>query len=184
MSNVSNEALWGKLSEMDEKLDMISKKEVSIKIPQVPQPIPPVSKQEIEAIADESITILGKNVDSHFAANRKNIELLNDNILKTRKLVEDLKIPENNITLEAIQSILSKDKTMKLGFSRIRKTTFIIGVLIVFLFMMITFSMKQHADYAILQNRYTWQSVTIYKLQIENDSLKANQTTVNKTKKK
>lgn len=184
MSNVSNEALWGKLSEMDEKLDMISKKEVSIEIPQVPQATPTVSKQEIKAIADESIKILGKNVDSHFAANFKNIERLNNNVLKTKETVEAIKIPENNITLEAIQSILSKDKTMKLGFSRIRKTTFIIGVLIVFLFMMITFSMKQHADYAILQNRYTWQSVTIYKLQTENDSLKTNQTTINKTKKK
>lgn len=181
MSNVSNEALWGKLSEMDEKLDKISKKEVSIEIPQ--QDIPTVSKEEIKAIADESITILGKNVDSHFAANRKNIELLNNNILKTRKLVEDIKIPENGITLEAIQSILSKDKTMAFGWGRIRKTTFIIGVLIVFLFMMITFSMKQHADYAILQNRYTWQSVTIYKLQIENDSLKTNNTITDKKKK-
>ena len=181
MSNVSNEALWGKLSEMDEKLDMISKKEVSIEIPQ--QDIPTVSKEEIKAITDESITILSKNVDSHFAANRKNIELLNNNILKTRKLVEDIKIPENGITLEAIQSILSKDKTMAFGCGRIRKTTFIIGVLIVFLFMMTTFSMKQHADYAILQNRYTWQSVTIYKLQIENDSLKTSNTITDKKKK-
>lgn len=181
MSNVSNEALWGKLSEMDEKLDIISKKEVSIEIPQI---TPSVSKEEIRSIVSEYVRPLGLSNDSHFAANRKNIELLNNNILKTRKLVEDIKIPENSITLEAIQSILSKDKTMKFGFNRIRKTTFIIGVLIVFLFMMITFSMKQHADYAILQNRYTWQSVTIYKLQIENDSLKANQTTINKTKKK
>ncbi|WP_165025942.1 hypothetical protein [Dysgonomonas sp. ZJ279] len=181
MSNVSNEALWGKLSEMDEKLDKISKKEVSIEIPQ--QDIPTISKEEIKAIADESITILGKNVDSHFAANRKNIELLNNTILKTRKLVEDIKTPENGITLETIQSILSKDKTMVFGWGRIRKTTFIIGVLIVFLFMMITFSMKQHADYAILQNRYTWQSVTIYKLQIENDSLKTNNTITDKKKK-
>ncbi len=182
MSNVSNEALWGKLSEMDEKLDMISRKEVSIEIPQ--QDIPTVSKEEIKAIADESIKILGKHTDSHFAANLKNIERLNNNVLKTKETVESIRIPENNITLEAIQSILSKDKTMVFGWGRIRKTTFIIGVLIVFLFMMITFSMKQHADYAILQNRYTWQNVTIYKLQIENDSLKANQTTVNKTKKK
>ena len=182
MSNVSNEALWGKLSEMDEKLDMISRKEVSIEIPQ--QDIPTVSKEEIKAIADESIKILGKHTDSHFAANLKNIERLNNNVLKTKETVESIRIPENNITLEAIQSILSNDKTMVFGWGRIRKTTFIIGVLIVFLFMMITFSMKQHADYAILQNRYTWQNVTIYKLQIENDSLKANQTTVNKTKKK
>lgn len=183
MSNVSNEALWGKLSEMDEKLDMISKKEVSIEIPQIPQATPTVSKQEIKAIADESIKILGKNVDSHFAANFKNIERLNNNVLKTKETVEAIKIPENNITLEAIQSILSKDKTMKLGFSRIRKTTFIIGVLIACLFMMITFSMKQHADYAILQNRYTWQNVTISKLQIENDSLKTSNTITDKKKK-
>lgn len=183
MSNVSNEALWGKLSEMDEKLEIISKKEVSIEIPQIPQAIPTVSKQEIKAIADESIKILGKNTDSHFVANFKNIERLNNNVLKTKETLESIKIPENNITLEAIQSILSKEKTMKFGFSRIRKTTFIIGVLIVFLFMMITFSMKQHADYAILQNRYTWQSVTIYKLQIENDSLKTNNTITDKKKK-
>lgn len=182
MSNVSNEALWGKLSEMDEKLDKISKKEVSIEIPQ--QDIPTVSKEEIKAMVDDGIKILGKHTDSHFAANLKNIERLNNNVLKTKETVESIRIPENNITLEAIQSILSKDKTMVFGWGRIRKTTFIIGVLIVFLFMMITFSMKQHADYAILQNRYTWQNVTIYKLQIENDSLKANQTTVNKTKKK
>ena len=183
MSNVSNEALWGKLSEMEEKLDMISKKEVSIEIPQIPQAISTVSKDEIKAIADESIKILGKNVDSHFAANFKNIERLNNNVLKTKETVESIKVPENNITIEVIQSILSQDKTMKFGFSRIRKTTFIIGVLIVFLFMMITFSMKQHADYAILQNRYSWQNVTIYKLQIENDSLKTNNTITDKKKK-
>ncbi|WP_165023601.1 hypothetical protein [Dysgonomonas sp. ZJ279] len=184
MSNVSNEALWGKLSEMDEKLDMISKKEVSIEIPQLPQAIPTVSKEEIKAMVDDGIKILGKHTDSHFAANLKNIERLNNNVLKTKETVESIRIPENNITLEAIQSILSKDKTMAFGLGRIRKTTFIIGVLIAFLFMMITFSMKQHADYAILQNRYSWQNVTIYKLQIENDSLKANRTTINKTKKK
>lgn len=183
MSNVSNEALWGKLSEMDEKLDMISKKEVSIEMPQVPQPIPTVSKQEIKAIADESIKTLIKHSDSHFAANHKNMEIINNTALKIKETVESIKIPENNITLEAIKSILSKDKTMKFGFITIRKTTFIIGVLIVFLFMMITFSMKQHADYAILQNRYTWQSVTIYKLQIENDSLKTSNTITNKKKK-
>lgn len=183
MSNVSNDALWGKLSEMDKKLDIISRKEVSQEIPPTKQNIPVVSKEEIKAVVDDAIMLLGKHVDNHFAANLRNVERLNNNVLKTKEAAEAIKIPENDITLEAIQSILSKDKTMMFGFNRIRKTTFIIGVLIVCLFLITTFSMKQHADYEVLKNVYSWQSVTIHNLQIENDSLKVKEVMQEKKKK-
>lgn len=182
-NSISNDSIWGKLSEMDQKLDKISNKQVTEEIPQIAQTTPSISKEDIKSIVNEHVRLLAISNDSHFEANRKNMMLLNNNILKTRKLVEDIKIPENNITLEAIQSIFSKEKTVKFGFSRICKTTFIIGALIVFLFMMVTFSMKQHGDYAILQSRFSWQSSAIRQLQIENDSLKTRNTIIDKKKK-
>ena len=58
--SVSNNALWEKLSEMDKKFEELIKSD---------------------------IRILGLSNDSHFEANKKNMQMMNENILKIRKVV-------------------------------------------------------------------------------------------------
>jgi hypothetical protein len=129
--SVSNDALWEKLSEMDKKF---------------------------EGLIKSDIRTLGLSNDSHFEANRKNIQMLNENILKTRK----------EITLFQKQQKESNEAQKDDGkscfnfkFFKVRKTSFIITMLGLLVFILTLFCVKQQNDYSLLMNEYHRQDIDI-----------------------
>ena len=72
--SVSNDALWEKLSEISEQLNHSKQTEN----------VPDLSgvKDEIVTEIKGDIRILGLSSDSHFKANRENIQMLDENIRK------------------------------------------------------------------------------------------------------
>ncbi|MCC8155130.1 MAG: hypothetical protein LIP01_13615, partial [Tannerellaceae bacterium] len=88
--SVLNDALWEKLIEIDKKLDKLS----VVQKTSTPKEELTGNKPDFDSIKEEIITeikekalLLGGHSDSHFNANRENLKILNDNILKTLKVV-------------------------------------------------------------------------------------------------
>ena len=159
---VSNDALWQKLSEMDKKLDKLSKVQELPVLKQESPEIIPIIKEVKEAITTEiksDIHILSLSTDSQFKANEKNIVMLNGNILNTLK----------EVTLIRKQQSESGEpqKPDNSCFNKVRKTFFVIAILGVLVFILTLFCMKQQNDYALLMNEYHKQNVTIQKLNEE-----------------
>lgn len=171
---ISNDAIWEKLSEIDEKLEKIvlKQKSFSPKQEEVDNELPSNGiKDEIITQIKADIRILGLSNDSHFEANLKNITTLNNNVLSIKKVINNLSAPEN-INTNEIKALLDKKNIFRFGFISFRKTSFIISILGILIFALTVFSMKLYSDSLINQNKYYRQIVTTQNLQMENDSLK------------
>ena len=159
--SVSNDALWEKLSEMDRKFEGLSAtfKSLATSRGQI-ENIP-----DFNALRDEIITsikgnirILGLSNDSHFEANRKNIQMLNGNILKTWKMATFIRKQqeESNKSQKKVE-----ESCINFRFFKVRKTSFIITVLGLLVFILTLFCMKQQNDYALLLDEYHRQGIVI-----------------------
>ncbi|MDU1906631.1 MAG: hypothetical protein E6772_17840 [Dysgonomonas sp.] len=166
---ISNDAIWEKLSEIDEKLKNVLDKQQEENT--FPVNIQPLSNDEILASIKENAFILGKSNDSHFEANLKNITTLNNNVLSIKKLINNLSAPKN-INLDEIKALFKEKDIFHFGFISFRKTSFIITILGILIFTLTVFSMKLYSDSLIYQNKYYRQIIVTRNLQIENDSLK------------
>ena len=149
--SVSNDALWEKLKEMDEKLDKRSNVSES-----------QVLKSGQEEIKN-NIRILGLSNDSHFEANKKNIMMLNGNIIKTLSVVNQIR----NRQIESVELQKPDVSCFNFKFFKVRKTSFIIAIPGLLVFILTLFCMKQQNDYSLLVNEYHKQNVTIQKLDKE-----------------
>jgi len=123
---VSNDALWEKLKEMDEKLNKLS-------------------------VAEE------------LQANKKNIQMLNGNILNTLK--EVILIRKQQI--ESVEPQKTDGSYFNFKFFKVRKTSFVVAILGLLVFILTLFCMKQQNDYSLLMNEYYKQNVTIQKMDAE-----------------
>ncbi len=171
---ISNDAIWEKLSEIDEKLEKIVLKQKSFSPKQEEVDNEPPSngiKDEIITQIKADIRILGLSNDSHFEANLKNITTLNNNVLSIKKVINNLSAPEN-INMNEIKALLDEKDIFRFGFISFRKTSFIIIILGILIFTLTVFSMKLYSDSLINQNNYYRQIIVTRNLQIENDSLK------------
>ena len=146
--SVSNDALWQKLSEMDKKIDKLSELQESLD-----------SNKEQEEIMNK-IRILGLSTDSQFKANRENIQMLNGNILNTLKEVTQIR----NRQVESGEPQKPDDFYLNFKFFKVRKTSFVIAILGLLIFILTLFCMKQQNDYSLLMNEYHKQNITIQKL--------------------
>ncbi len=160
--SVSNDALWEKLLEMDRKLDRFS----NIHHPVVPEQEQAGIKPDVTVVKDEIITeikaqayILGKHNDSNFAANGQNMEMLNGNILKVLNIVSRIRKQQR----ESTEPTETDDHRSYLNFKffKVRKTSFIIAILGLLVFMLTLFCMKQQNDYARLMDECYRQSITM-----------------------
>ncbi|MDR3047418.1 MAG: hypothetical protein LBU51_07385 [Bacteroidales bacterium] len=129
--SVSNDALWEKLSEMDKKFEELIKSDIHT---------------------------LGLSNDSHFEANRKNIQLLNENIFKTWKVVSQIRKQQKESN--EVQKN-DGESCFNFKFFKVRKTSFIITILGLLVFILTLFCMKQQNDYSLLIDEYYRQSVGI-----------------------
>lgn len=149
--SVLNESIWEKISEMDEKVDKVLDRLESNTLPDNQSLVK--SEDIIAAIREYA-----KSNDSHFAANRKDTEMLNNRMLEIKEAVKNIQVPAQN--------------TIDAGSMNPRKAYFIFAILGILIFILTIFSMKQQNDYSLLNGKYHRQGQIIRKLQIENDSLK------------
>jgi hypothetical protein len=92
--SVTNEALWVKLSEVEQRLDEFLVEQKSLVPTQEPAECKPdftaVKEDIITKIKDE-ISILGLSSDSHFEANTRNIEVIAETIQKVWNIVSRIR---------------------------------------------------------------------------------------------
>jgi len=138
---VSNDALWGKLKEMDEKLDKLSEVRVS-----------PEITLDLKEVKEEITTEI-----------KEDIQMLNGNILNTLKEV-------SLIRKQQIVSVEPQKKDtyyFNFKFFKVRKMPFVVAIFGLLVFILTLFCMKQQNDYKLLMDEYHKQNVTIQKLNEE-----------------
>ena len=159
--SVSNDALWEKLSEMDKKFEGLATTFKSLAINrEKAEDIQDFSavKDEIVASIKGNIRILGLSNDSHFEANKKNIQMLNENnlrILKVATLIRKQQEESNESQKKDGEYIIN------FKFCKVRKTSHIITVLGLLVFILTLFCMKQQNDYSLLMNERHRQGIVI-----------------------
>ena len=164
MSNISNESIWGKLSEMDKKMDKILKdkdsqneNEQEIETNQVQAVL---KEEQIDKIVHKYANALNKVMINMFSFQWKKLDIISRKLNKIRKRPQ--------ITIKGRRFYLTS------------VAIFILSG-IVLISNCINFS--QCSSYVELSNKYNNQSTTNYNLKIENDSLKVKDLKIEKKKK-
>jgi len=159
--SVSNDALWEKLKEMDTKLDKLFEvRESAVPNRERKEIIPDFSEAKKEIITEikGNIRILGLSNDSHFDANRKNIQMLNENILNNLKVTTLIRKKQRE-SVEPQKE--DKESRFNFKFFKVGKTPFVITVLSLLVFILTLFCMKQQNDYSLLMNEYYKRNITV-----------------------
>ncbi|MDH6310726.1 chaperonin cofactor prefoldin [Dysgonomonas sp. PFB1-18] len=140
--SVLNESIWEKISEIDGKINKVLGNLSSVK------------NEDIIAAIEE----YAESNKSHFATNRKEMDILNKGVSEIKEMIENIQAPPLNPTDS--------------GFMKARKAYLIFAILGILIFILTIFSMKLYSDSLIYQNNYYRQSTIVRELQTENDSLK------------
>ncbi|WP_329903080.1 hypothetical protein [Porphyromonas pogonae] len=155
--SVSNDALWEKLSEVDQKLEKLSEMQKSSNLRDEQAIIKPdfqKEKDEIVSKLEKYIQGLGTHCDSHFKVIHKDIAQLEKDTEGVYKVLSYmsaiLKEPAEQPTMK------SNDKKSFLNFKlfKLRKSSIVIAILGLLVFILTLFCMKQQNDYALLMNEY------------------------------
>ena len=155
--SVSNDALWEKLSEVDLKLEKLSEMQKSSNLRDEQAIIKPdfqKEKDEIVSKLEKYIQGLGTHCDSHFKVINKDIAQLEKDTEGVYKVLSYmsaiLKEPAEQPTMK------SNDKKSFLNFKlfKLRKSSIVIAILGLLVFILTLFCMKQQNDYALLMNEY------------------------------
>jgi hypothetical protein len=167
--SVSNDALWEKLSEIEEKINkslMEPKAPVQIQEQSNLTPEIKASKDEIVKKLDKYIQGLGSHCDKHFKFIQTKIDKLdNDMADAIACLVHLIKESEKQQKEKDAQSYFS------FRFFKIKKTSLAITVLGILIFILTVFGMKQQNDYTLLIKEYYRQGIEMKETQVEVDSL-------------
>lgn len=172
---VSNDTLWEKLSEIDRKLNQqLKEQKVSV---QEQEQVDITSelktnKDEIAELFKKGLQGLGTHCDAHFKTMYKNIEQLGEDTEGIYKVLTCISAILKEPKQQA-KTKLELDKSfLNFIFFKLRKTTLIITILGLLVFILTIFSMKQQNDYALLNDKHYKQSVTVREMQVEVDSLR------------
>ncbi|MDR2918652.1 MAG: hypothetical protein LBV72_04720 [Tannerella sp.] len=176
--SVSNDALWVKLSEIEEKIDRqkapaSTQEQINI------SPELEANKDEIVDIFKRCIQGLGTHCDSHFKTIHENIKLSNGFSKDGFQVLSYMWawMQEKEKEAKEQESVRPKSEQeagnsyLNLWFFKIRKTSVVITILGLLVFILTVFSMKQQNDYSLLMDEYYRQDITIWKLQTQVDSL-------------
>ena len=168
--SVSNDALWEKLSEIEEKIiKSLMEQKAPVQAQEQGNLIPEikVSKDEIVEKLEKYIQGLGTHCDKHFKFIQTKIgKLDNDTADAIACLVHLIKESGKQQKEKDTQSYFS------FRFFKVRKTSFVIAILGILVFILTLFSMKQQGDYASLMEGYCRQGVEMREMEVEMDSLK------------
>jgi hypothetical protein len=177
--SVSTDALWEKLSEIEEKINKSlqeQKTSVSAKEQVDISPELKANKDEIVEVFKKCIQGLGTHCDSHFKKIHQDIEAQDEIIGKVWNIVSRIRKQQRESTEVPKESIepLKEDGTAYFNFRffKVRKTSLVITILGLLVFILTLFGMKQQNDHSLLLNEYHRQDITIWKLQTQVDSLR------------
>jgi hypothetical protein len=163
--NIYNEAVLGMILEINEKLDAIQANSKTKEIQPINQKINPViSKEEIESIVKKQATIVGKYMEYTHQVQTEHHNKLLTSVNEVKKQIEALPVPEK-ISLESMMELFPKPKKVTVcGFEFLRSSV-IISVLSLIVFLSLVLNIKQMDNYRALKDRYSEQ--TEYILQME-----------------
>ncbi len=160
--SVSNDALWEKLSEIDQKLEKLSEMQKLSNLRDEQVIIKPdfqKEKDEIVSKLEKYIQGLGTHCDSHFKVIHKGIGQLEKDTEGVYKILSYMSAILKEPTEQS--AIKSDDKKSYLNFKffKLRKSSIVIVILGLLAFILTLFSMKQQNDYALLMEEYYRQSI-------------------------
>lgn len=169
---VSNDALWEKLSEVDKKLEKLSECQRISNLRDEQAIIKPDFKKEKDEIVsklERYIQGLGTHCDKHFKVIHENIEQLEKDTEGVYKILSCM-----SVILKEPYGTKSDDKKSYLNFKlfKLRKSSIVIAILGLLLFILTLFCMKQQNDYVLLMNEHYRQNRYLREVQVEIDSLK------------
>jgi hypothetical protein len=190
--SVSNDALWVKLSEIEEKIEIQKISDSTQEQVGISSELK-ANKDELVDIFKRCIQGLGTHCDSHFKVIHENIKLSNEltrdgfQILSCmwawmqEKEKEREKIKQEKVNVKPKSEQEADNSYLNLKFLKIRKTSLAIAVLGLLVFILTLFSMKQQNDYSLLMDEYYRQDIIIEQLKTEMDSINnTNQERMNK----
>ncbi|MDR2887997.1 MAG: hypothetical protein LBV26_08375 [Bacteroidales bacterium] len=174
--SVSNDALWVKLSEIEKKIEMM-KTSVSTQEQTVINSELKANKEEIIEIFKRCIQGLGTHCDSHFKTIHENIKLSNELTKDEFQMWVWMQEKENErekIEQEKLKSKSAQDADnsyLNFKFFKVRKTSVVIAILGMLVFILTVFSMKQQNDYSLLMDEYYRQDIVIDQLKRQGGNL-------------
>jgi len=167
--SVSNDALWEKLSEIEEKINQSLMKQKAAVQAQEQRDLTPeikATKDEIIEKLEKYIQGLGTHCDKHFKFLQSKVgKLENDMADAIACLVHQVKESGKQQNEKDTQSYFN------FRFFKVKKTSLAVAVLGILVFILTLFSMKQQNDYSLLLGKYYRQGVEIREMRIEADSL-------------
>lgn len=155
--SVSNDALWEKLAEIDKKLEKLSDMQELSNLRDEQVIIKPdfqKEKDEIVSKLEKYIQGLGTHCDSHFKVIHKGIGQLEEDTEGVYKILAYMSAILKEPAVQA--ETKSDDKKSFLNFKlfKLRKSSLVIAILSLLVFILTLFCMKQQNDYALLMNGY------------------------------
>jgi hypothetical protein len=177
--SVSNDALWEKLSEIEEKINLYLK-EQKVTVPAHEQvditPELKAGKAEILAEIDIKSSLLGTHSQSHFDANRQNIIALDENIRRILNIVSHIRKQQRETAEQAdfnnIEQSIDNKSYFNFRFFKVKKTSFVMTILGILVFIFTLFCMKQQNDHSLLMDEYYRQGIELREMQKKVDSLR------------
>ena len=165
--SVSNDALWEKLAEVDKKLEGLSKMQKTSNLDNEQAIIKSdfqKEKDEIVSKLEKYIQGLGTHCDSHFKVIHKGIGQLEEDTEGVYKILSYM----SAILKESAEqpAIKSDDKKTFLNFKlfKLRKSSIVIAILGLLVFILTLFCMKQQNDYVLLMEEGYKQNVILKNL--------------------
>lgn len=158
--SVSNDALWEKLSELDKILEKLSEIQIASKLSDARAIVTPdfqKEKDEIITEIQEQTYKLGKHSDINFGAVNLNIKPLDENMRKVWNIVNRIRKQQK----ETIEPQKTDCSYINFRFFKVKKTSLVIAVLGLLVFILTVFCMKQQNDYALLLDEFYRQNVAI-----------------------
>ena len=168
--SVSNDALWEKLSEIQEKINtFLIEQKAPVQIQEQSNLTSEIeaSKEEIVKKLEKYIQGLGMHCDNHFKFIRTKIDKQNNDMTDAVAcLVYLVKELEKQKKEKDSQSYFS------FRFFKVRKASVTVTVLGILVFILTLFCMKQQNDYVFLLDKYHKQGIELREMRIEAESNK------------
>jgi len=167
--SVSNDALWEKLSEIEERINECLKERETAVLTQEQVDISPeltTNKEEIIEIFKKCIQGLGTHCDNHFKFIQTTIGKLDNDVADAIACLVYL-IKE----FGKQQKEKDTQSYFNFRFFKVRKISVTVAVPGILVFILTLFSMKQQNDYSLLIDEYYRQGFELREVQNEIDSL-------------
>lgn len=165
--SVSNDALWEKLSEVDKKLERLSEIQTTSNLDNNQAIIKPdfqKEKNEIISKLEKYIQGLGTHCDKHFKVIHENIEQLEKDTEGVYKILSCMSVILKE--LKGQSGTKPDDERFYLNFKlfKLRKSSIVIAILGLLVFILTVFCMKQQNDYVLLIDGCYKQNVILKNL--------------------